>query len=560
MKENLQRILLAMPDCFNFTDDLSQSINEGIEQGADLTDILSTLAKLAEKDIIAFYAHALELDILDQNALMALPISNSVNIRFLHHHNVLAFDTADGNIKLVTTKPYDSYPFKAISLATEKKIIMSLSSSDSISFVLHKITEDSTSIQELSEQITSEELDDEEDDIDRLKSLASGAPIVRLVDLLIIKALELRASDIHIEPFEKKLRVRYRIDGALREIDSPPLNSRAAIISRIKIMARLDISERRVPQDGRIQMNAKGHQLDLRISTIPSLFGESVVLRILDKEQLNLDFEKLGFGKKNINKLMPLIKQPHGIILVTGPTGSGKTTTLYTALSDLNSPNKKIMTVEDPIEYQLDGIMQMQVNPNIGLGFSNALRALVRQDPDILMIGEMRDYETASIAIQSALTGHLVLSTLHTNDAGSAITRLMDMGVKDYLITSTVTCVVAQRLVKTLCKSCMKSVTPLPELFAEFKLDQYNDPAPVFFEPVGCSECDNLGYKGRSVILEQMVMDDSLRTKILAHVDGTSLQAQAISSGMRTMREDGIEKALAGITSLHEVISATQDN
>jgi general secretion pathway protein E len=558
MMRSFQKLFTALRNYQGMTADCVQTVITEVEQTSDLTRALSSIAHLSAEEIIQFYAQVLDLDVMGYDDLPLYPVSREVSLKFSRNHNVLPLETIDDQVRLVTATPYDPYPIQAISMACEKTVTLCLALPDTIKRVLDMVSADDATISELSNQLEDNQDFSEEGDIDRLKDLASEAPIVRLVNVLVAQAMELRASDIHIEPFEQKLRVRYRIDGVLCEMDSPPLHSTAAIISRVKIMAKLNIAERRLPQDGRIQMRLKGRQIDLRISTVPSLFGESVVIRILDKEQLNLSFDKLGFGDNNTQYFQGLVHRPHGIVLVTGPTGSGKTTTLYTALASLNLPDIKIMTVEDPIEYQLDGIMQMQVKSTIGLGFANALRAIVRQDPDIIMIGEMRDYETASIAIQSALTGHLVFSTLHTNDTGSAITRLLDMGVEDYLITSTVAGIIAQRLVRTLCPTCKKQVTPLPEVIAEFRLDDYDD-TPTLFEPVGCDDCNGVGYKGRTVILEQMNLDDSLRQKILAHADGASLQAHALSNGMESMRADGLCKALSGVTSLAEVISATQD-
>lgn len=558
MMKSLQKLFIALHDYPGITADVMHTLNAEVEHTGDLTQALMSVARLSVEDVIQFYAQALDLDVMTYDELSLYPISQEVSLKFSRYQNVLLLDLIDDEVRLVTATPYDPYPSQAINLACGNTVKIYLALPDNIRRVLDIASADEASISELSEQLEDDQDSSQENDIDRLKDLASEAPIVRLVNVLVAKAMELNASDIHIEPFEKKLRIRYRIDGVLREVDSPPLHSTAAIISRIKIMAKLNIAERRLPQDGRIQMRLQGRQIDLRISTVPSLFGESVVMRILDKEQLNLSFDKLGFGKNNTQRFKSMIHRPHGIVLVTGPTGSGKTTSLYTALASINLPDKKIMTVEDPIEYQLDGIMQMQVKPSIGLDFSDALRAIVRQDPDIIMIGEMRDYGTASIAIQSALTGHLVFSTLHTNDAGSAITRLLDMGVEDYLITSTVAGVIAQRLVRTLCQTCKQQISPLPEVILEFGLNTYSD-TPVLFEPVGCPDCNGIGYKGRTVILEQMDIDDRLRQEILAHADGTSLQSHALSHGMSSMREDGLRKALMGITSLAEVINATQD-
>ena len=558
MNETLHKLTAALHNYQGISTEALQMVMAELDQAADLTQTLLNVGQFSAEDVIAFYAQTLDVDIVESEDMELAVISPDVSLKFSRNHNVLPIDSEDEQVQMVTATPYDAYTQKAVALACDKDVSLSLATPERISRFLEKASADEASISELSDQLEQDLSFEDDGDIDRLKDLASEAPIVRLVNVIVSKAMELRASDIHIEPFERRLRVRYRIDGVLREVDSPPTHSTAAIISRIKIMAKLNIAERRLPQDGRIQMRLQAQQIDLRVSTIPSLFGESVVMRILDQEQLVLSYEQLGFGTDNTQRFQKLIQRPHGIVLVTGPTGSGKTTSLYTALASINQPNKKIMTVEDPIEYQLDGIMQMQVKSSIGLGFSEALRAIVRQDPDIIMIGEMRDHETASIAIQSALTGHLVFSTLHTNDAGSAVTRLLDMGVEDYLITSTVAGIVAQRLVRTLCPSCKQQITPLPEVIAEFDLDKLTD-TPKLYEPSGCLDCNGSGYKGRTVILEQMEMSEALRKRIIARDDGAIIQNQAIEDGMNTMRVDGIQKALAGITSLEEVVNATQD-
>jgi len=398
----------------------------------------------------------------------------------------------------------------------------------------------------------------DEEQIQHLKDLASEAPVIRLVNLMTARAVESRASDIHIEPFENRLKIRYRVDGVLREVESPPSRLSAAVISRIKIMAKLNIAERRLPQDGRIQLRAQGKEIDLRVSTVPTLWGESVVMRILDKASVVLDFAKLGFSSRTLKRFLDVLHQPHGIILVTGPTGSGKTTTLYTALQTINTPERKILTVEDPVEYQLEGVNQIQVKAQINLTFANALRAIVRQDPDVIMIGEMRDVETAGIAVQSALTGHLVLSTLHTNDAAGSITRLLDMGVEDYLLTSTINGILAQRLVRLLCTQCRQPYPALPELADELRLYRFSDGRDItLYKPIGCEQCGGTGYRGRAAIMEFLMMSDPLRRMVLKHADAGELQATAQKEGMDTMYEDGLRKAVAGLTTIEEVLRVT---
>jgi general secretion pathway protein E len=391
----------------------------------------------------------------------------------------------------------------------------------------------------------------DEDDLEHLRDMASEAPVIRLVNAMIAQAVERRASDIHIEPFEKEFRIRFRIDGVLFNQEQPPRELKAAIISRLKLMAKLNIAERRLPQDGRIKLRILGREVDLRVSTLPTLFGESVVMRLLDRSAGDFyDLRRLGFDSHMLSRMEHFTALPHGIFLVTGPTGSGKSTTLYSALKLINLPDKKIITIEDPVEYQMDGINQIHVNPAIGLTFAAGIRHIVRQDPDVIMIGEIRDRETADIAIRSALTGHFVYSTLHTNDAPSAVTRLTDMGVENYLITSSVVAVLAQRLVRLICAHCRESaglsLTPFGESIETFR-------------GRGCDECSGSGYKGRAGIFELMELNDELRQLIMANADASRLTEAARRHGMRNLREDGWMKVRQGITSASEVTRVTQE-
>ena len=399
----------------------------------------------------------------------------------------------------------------------------------------------------------------EEENVDQLRDMASEGPVIRLVNLIITRAIERRASDIHFEPFEDKFQVRYRIDGVLHDVESPPRRLQAAMISRVKIMARLNIAERRLPQDGRIMLRVKGKEIDFRVSTVPTIHGESIVLRILDKSSIVLDLEKLGFREDTLRGFEELIHQPHGIILVTGPTGSGKTTTLYSGLDKINSPEKKIITVEDPVEYQLKGVNQIQVKPAIGLTFANALRSIVRQDPDVILIGEIRDAETAEIAIHSALTGHLVLSTLHTNDAPSAITRLLNMGMEDYLLSSTVIGILAQRLVRLACPECQVPYTPDPAILHEMRIHQEDLKHLRINDVKGCDRCGRTGYWGRTGIYEFLKVNDEIQKMILGKKDSNIIKEAARREGMRTLREDGWLKVQEGWTTVSEVLRVTQE-
>jgi len=402
--------------------------------------------------------------------------------------------------------------------------------------------------------------DIDENNIEQLKDLASEAPVIRLVNQMISRAVEMKASDIHVEPFEKSLKIRYRVDGVLHEVENPPKNIAPAVISRIKIMSKLDIAEKRVPQDGRITLRVLGKEIDLRVSTVPTLHGESVVMRILDKGSIQLfDLGKLGFPPDTYKKYEKLITRPHGIILVTGPTGSGKTTTLYAVLNKLNSPDKKIITVEDPVEYQLEGVNQIHVNHQVGLTFASGLRTILRQDPDIILVGEIRDKETAEIAIQASLTGHLVLSTLHTNDACGAVTRLLDMGVEDYLIASTLIGVLAQRLVRVVCPKCRKQITLDEKHAVDFGFTNGSDKLPQVYTAQGCKECGETGYIGRQAIFELLTIDDTIRSLILKKPDNPKLKAAGKAQGMKFLRDDGFEKALQGLTTPEEILRVTQE-
>jgi general secretion pathway protein E len=399
---------------------------------------------------------------------------------------------------------------------------------------------------------------DGNEDVNHLRDMAFEAPVVRLVNLLIEGAISSEASDIHIEPFEDTLRIRYRIDGVLYEQEAPPRRLQAAVTSRIKIMAEMNIAERRLPQDGRIRVTLHGQRVDIRVSTMPTVHGESIVMRLLQRSSVFLPLEKLGLPSATLKRYEQLIKRPHGILLVTGPTGSGKTTTLYAALDKINGPGVKIITVEDPVEYQLKGVNQIPVKPKIGLSFAQGLRHIVRQDPDVILVGEIRDLETAEIAIQASLTGHLVFSTLHTNDAPGAITRLQDMGVEAYLVASVLEGVLAQRLVRRICPVCRVPDTP-----TQADLDALGIEAPrgtVLFRGKGCEECRGTGYRGRTGIYELFVIDEDARSLILRRASTRDIRQHAIQRGMVTLRMDGFTRACEGLTTVEEILRVTQED
>jgi type IV pilus assembly protein PilB len=395
---------------------------------------------------------------------------------------------------------------------------------------------------------------DEEEDLSRVKEIVEDAPIVRFVNLLITQAIQDRASDIHLEPTETDLRVRYRIDGVLHEVMRSPKNIQSGVISRLKIMADINIAERRIPQDGRLSVQAHGKKIDLRVATLPTVWGEKVVMRVLDNSTARLDLADLGFSDYNYEIYSRSFTKPYGMILVTGPTGSGKSTTLYATLNIVNRPEVNIITVEDPVEYRLAGINQVQVNTKAGLSFAAALRSILRSDPDIVLIGEIRDHETALIAVEAALTGHLVLSTLHTNDAPSAITRLTEMGIEPFLVGSSVDCVLAQRLARRICMKCREAYTPTPQqlLAVGFPWED-GQPLPTLFKPVGCSQCSKTGYKGRLALHEVMPLDPDIERLTVEHASSKQISEVAIASGMQTLRTDGFVKAAQGVTSLDEI-------
>lgn len=534
------------------------------ESGGSLLPLLVRLGLVSERDHAQACAEVLGLPLLEGKAvpeappeslLDALPLS----LRFLKQFHACPLGLRDGVLDLWLSDPQDPYTADAVQLAMAAPVRLHVGLRSEIDDVIERwFGQGRSAMGAIIETADGE--GSVVDDIEHLRDLASEAPVIRLVNLVIQRAVELRASDIHIEPFENRLKVRYRVDGVLIEGESPPANLTAAVISRIKIMARLNIAERRLPQDGRIMLRVQGKELDLRVSTVPTAHGESVVMRLLDRDTVVFDFHRLGFTDAFLPQFRKVLDQPHGILLVTGPTGSGKTTTLYTALSQLNTADVKIITVEDPVEYQIEGINQIQAKPQIGLDFASALRSIVRQDPDIIMIGEMRDLETARIAIQSALTGHLVLSTLHTNNAAGGITRLLDMGVEDYLLTSTINGILAQRLVRRLEPQHALRYPASPEEIEKFDLRRLQPHGEIFLYRAQPSALAPTGYLGRTTIMEFLVMNDELRRAVMRRAGMGEVEQIARAAGMRTMYEDGLAKALQGYTTIEEVLRVTEES
>ena len=503
------------------------------QTGERLEAVLTRLGLVSEAALAKAFAAETGLAVVEARDLPALTVAaDRLSAAFLRDAHALPLTLGEHSVVVAVANPLDSFAAKAIGFALGRnveRVIVRASDLDAAIDRLYGQTPDAVL-----------EATADDADIDRLKDMASDAPVIRAVNRMIAAAVSARASDIHVEPADDRLAVRFRVDGVLHDQEALPPAMRLAFVSRVKIMAGLNIAEKRLPQDGRLRLAVRGHEIDLRVATSPSIHGESVVMRILDRSELALDFGALGFDADLTGRLRPVLHRPHGILLVTGPTGSGKTTTLYAALAELNSSERKILTVEDPIEYRLPGIVQTQVAPAIGLSFSAALRSFLRQDPDIMMVGEIRDIETASVAVQAALTGHMILSTLHTNSAAAALTRLLDMGVEPFLITSTLNGVLAQRLVRRLCPACRV-------------------PDDGKWHAKGCAACDGQGYKGRIALTELLVVDAAISRLVLDRASARDIEAAAVAAGMRTLLQDGEVKARDGATTHEEVLRVATD-
>ncbi len=545
-------------------EELATALNLQKQSRERISKLLVDIGALSESEMVKQLAQHFEIPYVTSADFPQVPVvENTFSVKFMRECRFIPIQVIEDKLVLAMADPLDRITIDAIRLYTRHQSVEGVLAPESeILDTIEKFYGNQASslgrIVESIEEGESDSLGDESEDVEHLKDLASEAPVIRLVNLIISRAVESRASDIHIEPFERDLKVRYRVDGILYDVESPPKRLRAAIISRIKIMAKLNIAERRIPQDGRIKMKVLGKELDLRVSTLPTLYGESVVMRILDKSNAQIyELEKLGFSSQMYQKFQSLILRPYGIIMVTGPTGSGKTTTLYGALTQINLPDKKIITIEDPVEYQINGINQIHVNPQIGLTFAAGLRSIVRQDPDVVMVGEMRDLETAEIGIRAALTGHLVFSTLHTNDAPSAIARMVDMGVEDYLLASSILGILAQRLVRVICPNCRQEQEVECELLQEIGFPRPGEAA--MYEGKGCQECGQTGYRGRIGIFELMLIDDEIRRLTISNADASRLRKTAVENGMVTLRQDGFDKIRQGVTTISEVLRVTQD-
>jgi general secretion pathway protein E len=531
------------------------------KNGESLEEVLIKSRVLDEKEVLEvlseFYEFPYTLTIaereIDGELVKTLPIS------FAKKFRLIPFQKRNGKVIIILSPPLDLYALDEVSslFGCEIEPVLALNHIvlDTINRVYERGKEMTEGIEDDSAGISEYDLQEPKD----LLEAEDEAPIIRFVNSLLFQAVKEKASDIHLECFEKELSVRFRKDGILHEITTVPKKLQASIISRVKIMAELDIAEKRKPQDGRIRVKVAGRDVDVRISTVPTTWGESVVMRILDRSSVLLSLEDLGLAGKKLHIFEGLIQRPHGIILVTGPTGSGKTTSLYAGLERINSPDKKIITVEDPVEYQIQGINQIQVNPKVNLTFANGLRSILRQDPDVILVGEIRDRETADIAIHASLTGHLVFSTLHTNDSASAITRLIDMEIEPFLVASSLMAVIAQRLLRFLCSSCKEPYEPHDDelLKAGLRRSQLED--GVLYRARGCDKCFNMGYSGRTGIFEMLLIDDDIRNLTLSQVDSTKIKRKAMEHGMTTLRMDGAEKVARGLTSVDEVMRVTEE-
>jgi general secretion pathway protein E len=536
------------------------------ERGGRMGDILVKLGYVTESQVLYGlslqmglpFLRDIEIEDVDPEICSALPI------HFARKHGILPIKRDGDGVLVATSNPLDVYPLDDVRILLNQEVKPVIIPPRTIIDAINRVYDrDTNAAQQIIEDFDEDSLNlissalEEPTD---LLDASDEAPVIRLVNSTLFQAVKQRASDIHIEPFERELVVRYRIDGILYNVLTPPKRIQPSITSRVKIMAGLNIAEKRLPQDGRIRVTIAGKNIDIRVSIIPTAHGERIVMRLLDKTSILLKLEDIGFSADKLKTFNRLIHRPHGIILITGPTGSGKTTTLYAALTRINSPDKNIITAEDPIEYQIRGIGQIQVNPKINLTFANGLRSILRQDPDVIMVGEVRDLETAEIAIQASLTGHLVFSTLHTNDSAGAITRLIDMGIEPFLASSSVIAIMAQRLVRIVCPDCRQQYSPGEEELGEIGMDSAMAAGKPLYRAIGCQNCLGTGYHGRTGIFELLALDDDIRTLILKNYDSNTIKKTATDKGMLTLRQDGAKKVLKGITTIEEVLRVTQED
>ena len=557
---------MSIKDCYQvFSEEL---LAKGLLSDMDIAKVerlANTSSALSLPQLLLDLGMMSEADLAEQLAVVSdrprvyakdLPeraVLSGVSPRFLKEFSIAGLYVDDERVGIALMDPLDDYVAGALSLLLNKQIEVHVGVRSEIEKVVGQQLTDG------GEEETAAVNGNDDADIERLRDIASEAPVIRFVNALFQQAVDAGASDIHIESIDKSLKLRLRVDGVLKDVDLPMGGTAVGIISRVKLLAKLNIAERRLPQDGRIRYQLNAKEFDMRVSTSPTIHGEGVVIRLLDRSQIDLDFASLGFDGEPLERFLDVLAQPNGIILITGPTGSGKTTTLYTALTRLNTSESKIITVEDPVEYELEGINQIQVKADIDLTFSNILRSIVRQDPDIIMVGEMRDTETANIAVQSALTGHLVLTTLHTNDAASGMIRLLDMGVDDFLLASTVTGILAQRLMRRLCDHCKQAYEPPQELIEELALEALIErEGGRFYAAKGCEHCGGTGYKGRVAMLEFLSVSETIKKQVMAKSGAVEINKSALAEGMMSMLSDGLQKAARGLTTLEEVVRLTK--
>jgi type IV pilus assembly protein PilB len=546
---------ILLEDGLLTTDQLSVAVDQHQTLGRSLGRVLVDQGILSETQLVAALAQQIGLRFID---LSDFPVDGSALARIpgsvCRQHMAIPIGFEDGRIVVAMADPANVFAADDIRTISGYEVLPAVATRADVVAAIDRYYRADSDLDDLTTAL--EDADEATgDDLAGLKEVVEDAPIVKFVNLLITQAIQDRASDIHLEPTEQDLRVRYRIDGVLHEVMRSPKSIQSGVISRLKIMADINIAERRIPQDGRLSVSAHGKKVDLRVATLPTVWGEKVVMRILDNSTARLDLSDLGFTQNNYERYSESFGKPYGMILVTGPTGSGKSTTLYATLNILNRPEVNIITVEDPVEYRLPGISQVQTNTKAGLTFASSLRSILRSDPDIVLIGEIRDHETAQIAVEAALTGHLVLSTLHTNNAPSAITRLTEMGIEPFLVGSAVDAVLAQRLARRLCMKCKEAYTPTEETLTAAKVNwDLSTGIPTLYRPVGCPSCSNTGYKGRMALHEVMMVNEEIERLAVEHAPATEISAAALRSGMVTLRNDGMTKVLNGVTSIDEIL------
>ncbi|MCD6460690.1 type II secretion system ATPase GspE [bacterium] len=547
---------------------LMEVFEEQKRTGKLLTHLLVDCGFVTQEQLLLTMSAQLNMEVVDLNKL-SIPknITEKVSASWARMYHIVPIDFYDNTLTIALADPLNQNTLDELRFIIDFDVKGAISNPEDIQAALKKYygeEEGDSTIASLIDNydenelnIENDEFEDDRANIANLNEIVNEAPVIKLLNLVLLQAIKDKASDIHFEPFENEFKIRYRVDGTLYDMIPPPRHLALAVISRVKVLSNLNVAERRLPQDGRIQLNVGGKSIDLRVSTLPTAFGESVVMRILDRSNVSLDIDNIGIPQDIKKQIIEIIEKPNGIFLVTGPTGSGKTTTLYSCLRHVNKIETKIITTEDPIEYDLEGIVQVAIRDSIGLTFAACLRSILRQDPDKIMVGEIRDIETAQIAIEASLTGHLVFSTLHTNDAPSSITRLIDMGVEPFLMTSSLEGILAQRLVRTICEECKEQYIPEKEILESAELTMEDIEGHTLYYGKGCKKCNNTGYKGRTGIHELLILDDGLRELVLKKAPQAALKAKARESGMRTLREIGLIKALQGITTIQEILRET---